>query len=324
MKNSTNSVSALIAVVTMLLAGCGGSSPSELFVGELTDIRIGFTETTMAINIDEPGFYVLFTQGDEDSVCKLYDAEGNLMIEDDDSGTDYNCMINTMLTAGRYSVGVSGFEVSDRGQVQVMIEALPVEQAAVGDVINLDIGQGRGSVVAFEVARDGAFLLSTSGQMDTECYLHNSAGNEVGYNDDFGDDQNCGMIQRLARGSYHFVISGYDGASGRTTFMASPTEVRTVVLSPGQSRSARLDSPESMVDFTVDVSDSGMYVFQTRGDTDTYCELRNQAGELMAENDDGSDQNCRIRHALTAGTYRFNVQGYSGSTGEFTAQVDLQ
>ena len=86
-----------------------------------------------------------------------------------------------------------------------MLEALPVEQAAVGDVINLDIGQGRGSVVAFEVARDGAFLLSTSGQMDTECYLYNSAGNEMGYNDDFGDDQNCGIDPGdLARGQLSF------------------------------------------------------------------------------------------------------------------------
>ena len=80
-----------------------------------------------------------------------------------------------------------------------------------------------------------------------------------------------------------------------------------------------------MVDFTVEVVPIRAGTCSRPGVIPIhYCELRNQAGELMAENDDGSDQNCRIRHALTAGTYRFNVQGYSGSTGEFTAQVDLQ
>ncbi len=322
MKNISNFCTALIAVAVLSLAGCGGSSPSELFVGELTEIRIGFTETSMDIEITDPGFYVLYTQGDEDTVCKLSDSSGNLIAEDDDSGQDYNCMINAVLTAGRYSVGVSGFEASDRGRVQIMIDALPVHQAQVGDVLNLDIAEGRGSVVALEVVRDGAYLLSTSGQLDTECRLFGADGAELNYNDDFGDDQNCGMTQRLSRGSYHFLISGYDVQSGRTTFMASPTEIETIALPLGEPRGSRLDGPESMVEFETEITEPGMYVFETRGDTDTYCELRNQSGELMAENDDGTDQNCRIRHALTAGSYWFNVQGYSGSTGEFTALAE--
>ena len=45
-------------------------------------------------------------------------------------------------------------------------------------------------------------------------------------------------------------------------------------------------------------------------------------GELMDENDDGNDQNCRITHALPEGDYRFTVTGYSGATGSLTAHMD--
>ncbi|SDT96032.1 hypothetical protein [Halopseudomonas salegens] len=322
MKNITNPLCVLTAAVSLSLAGCDGSSPSDLVVGELTDVSIGFTETKMDVEITDPGFYSLFTRGDEDSVCKLYDADGALIVEDDDSGSEFNCMINTMLDAGNYTVGLSGYEVSDRGRVQLMLEALPVEQAKVGDVINLDVDAGRGAVIAFDVAEDGAFLLSTTGLMDTECHLYGADGKELGYNDDFGDDENCGLIQTLVSGRYHFVINGYEGEGGRTTFMAAPTEIQTLTLPVGEQQSARLDGAESLINFEVEIVDPGMYVFQTQGETDTYCELRDQSGEMMAENDDGSDHNCRIQHALTAGVYQFNVQGYSGSTGDFTAQAD--
>lgn len=322
MKNITNPLCALTGAVLLSLTGCGGSGPSDLMVGELTDVNLGFTEVKMDVEITDPGFYTLFTRGDEDSVCKLYGVDGTLIAEDDDSGYALNCMINTMLNSGSYSVGVSGYEISERGQVQLKMDVVPVVQAGVGDVINLDVDAGRGTVIAFDVLENGAFMLSTSGRMDTECYLYAADGKELGYNDDFGDNENCGLIQTLVSGRYHFVINGYEGEGGRTTFMVAPTEIQTMTLPVGQLQGSRLDSVESLVNFEVEIVDPGMYVMQTQGETDTYCELRDQSGEMMAENDDGSDHNCRIQHALTAGIYQFNVQGYSGSTGDFAVQVD--
>jgi hypothetical protein len=89
----------------------------------------------------------------------------------------------------------------------------------------------------------------------------------------------------------------------------------------GGSLDDRLNDAEDMVDFEVSIEQPGMYVFFTTGETDTFCELRDADGELLAYNDDAEDQNCRIQHALNAGQYLFNVRGYRGNTGDFVAQV---
>jgi hypothetical protein len=49
------------------------------------------------------------TRGNMDTYLYLYDNNGNLLEEDDDSGDDYNARISTRLNAGTYYIEVSGY-----------------------------------------------------------------------------------------------------------------------------------------------------------------------------------------------------------------------
>jgi len=307
-------------VALLLLAGCG-SGPATLQLGERTQIRMGLTGVNMDLLIERPGFYLLYTEGSEDTVCSISDVTDRQVAEDDDSGEGYNCLISTILDAGQYTVEVRGYDFSDHGRSHVTIERLVPQQFRVGEVVNLSLQALRRSVLELHITEAGAYKLGTSGMFDTECWLYDSSGVLLAHNDDFGRDLNCGMIERLHPGRYNVLVLSNDGTAGNPVFMASLTEVRKVGLAVGLSAAERLADPEDMVDFEVDVGEAGRYVFFTTGETDTYCELRGPDWELLAFNDDGEDQNCRIAHALNPGIYRFNVRGYLGAAGAFVAQV---
>lgn len=313
---------ALAGFALLILTACSGSAPSSLGLGEPTVVRIGLTGVNMAIEIDQPGFYALQTEGEEDTVCSISDAEGREVAEDDDSGENLNCLINTRLETGTYVVQIRGYDLTDRGQTQVTLERLPSRAIEPGEVVNLEIAEKRGLVLDLEIVQPGNYRLGTSGMFDSVCWLFDADGTEIDYNDDFGGDQNCGMIRQLGAGRIHVLVRGYDGRSGQTAFLAAPIEVRSASLAPGASNDDRLDHAEDRVDFLVDINEPGLYTFFTIGQTDTYCELYASSNAMLAYNDDGEDFNCRIQHALEAGQYRFNVRGYGGTTGDFTARLE--
>jgi hypothetical protein len=318
--NKIYSLTTALALLALLTA-CGGSAPSALELGERTPVRIGLTGVTMDLEIEQAGFYTLFTDGNEDTVCSIRDQSGREVAEDDDGGEDFNCMISTLLSAGRYAVEVRGYDVGSHGRSHVTIEQLPTRSISPGEVASLSIQAMQGQVLDIGISQAGTYRLGTSGRFDTECWLFDQEGVELDYNDDFGGDQNCGMVQPLRAGRYHVLIKGYDGAAGNTTFIATQVPVREVTLGLGTPAPDRLNQAEDMVDFQVTLDQPGLYVFYTSGETDTYCELRAANDELLAYNDDGEDQNCRIQHALEAGQYRFHVRGYRGNTGDFVAHA---
>jgi hypothetical protein len=311
-----------VGSAALLLAACGSSAPSSIQLGERTSVRIGLTGVDMAVQIERPGIYALFTEGQEDTVCSISDGSGREVAEDDDSGEDLNCLVNAVLAAGPHTVHVRGYDLTDRGQTHVTIERLPSQSAQPGEVLNLEIAEMRGQVLELDITRTGNYRLGTSGMFDTTCWLYDANGTEIDYNDDFGGDQNCGMIRQLATGNYMVLVRGFDGSAGQTTFLATPIEIRSVSLAPGARHVERLDHGEDRVDFEVEISEAGLYSFFTTGETDTYCELYDRDGTMLAYNDDGEDLNCFIQHALNAGWYRFNVSGYSSNTGDFTARVE--
>lgn len=305
----------------IMLTGCGGAGPSALELGERTSIRVGLTGITMNLQIDEAGFYSLYTEGSEDTVCSISDASGDEVAEDDDSGEGFNCLITTMLSPGAHTVEVRGYDLGNHGRSHVTVEHLSTRAIADGEVASLTIEANSGSVLDLNIEQAATYRLGTSGMFDTECWLYDENGRELDYNDDFGGDQNCALIKSLQAGRYYALVRGFGGSAGDTSFIAIPTDVRKVALGLGTQVRDRLHDAEDMVDFEVSLEQAGMYVFFTTGETDTYCELYSADGEMLAFNDDGDDLNCRIQHALEPGPYRFNVRGYNGTTGEFVAQV---
>ncbi len=65
----------------------------------------------------------------------------------------------------------------------------------------------------------------------------------------------------------------------------------------------------------ITVPRAGQVFILTTGSSDTYGQLHNSGGGLIVANDDGgSDNNCRIARALPAGTYYIKIRHYSSSS----------
>ena len=52
---------------------------------------------------------IVQTRGDTDTIMILYDSNGNVITEDDDSGEDYNAMISERLNAGTYFIEIKQY-----------------------------------------------------------------------------------------------------------------------------------------------------------------------------------------------------------------------
>jgi cysteine-rich repeat protein len=72
------------------------------------------------------------------------------------------------------------------------------------------------------------------------------------------------------------------------------------------------------------VLEAGWYRIFTRGETDTFCHLLNQAGEEITRDDDsGERMNCRIERELQAGLYGIRLRHFSArGTGAYTLHVE--
>ena len=176
------------------------------------------------------GMYTFATIGFVDTVCSLYDSEGNPLTQDDNSGPLLNCEIQRSLRAGQiYYVSVSQGRLRLPG-TYALVAAPPGENqddhgndvAAANFVSdNVELGGnleqgGDVDVVRFRATRNGPYRLETSGALDTICRLLDADANELATDDDGGEGLNCRIEQDLVAGQvYAFSVRGFsDTATG--------------------------------------------------------------------------------------------------------------
>ena len=170
------------------------------------------------------GMYMFATIGFVDTVCSLYDADGNRLTRDDNSGPLLNCQIQRSLEGGRvYYIQVVQGRLRMDGTYALV--ATPPEQAeddhgndvAAANFVsdntevagNFEEG-GDVDVVRFRATRNGPYRLETTGSLDTVCRLLDADANELATNDDSGDAMNCRIEHDLVAGQvYAFSVRGY-------------------------------------------------------------------------------------------------------------------
>lgn len=87
----------------------------------------GTTELYFTFEVPVPGFYRIFTTGDEDTVGKLLDGFRHRIAENDDGGGNRNFLIERNLVPGTYYVSFQGYSETDTGPVSFWIEAYDVQ-----------------------------------------------------------------------------------------------------------------------------------------------------------------------------------------------------
>ncbi len=321
-------------------------------IGTISDSNAEVFYTFQAQQGDILTISMLRSSGTLDPYLQVVDSERFVIAQNDDQvGADTrNARIDALIigrsgtyviVATRYNSSAGSFvltleEAADSGSGSTRLAPLPISygESKTGDISNQHVSRyysfiaEAGDQVTIDLER------SEGGNLDAYIVLADIDFQSLIEDDDSGDGQNARIADyRIPEaGRYHIIATRYDGGAGATSgayrlsldilenpFADLPPD--TVTLSYGATANGKI-SGENPDDLYAFYGRSGeiVSISMTRvdGNLDAFLELLNKAGEVVASNDDGgNNQNALIANfALpTTGMYTIKARRFSGSQG---------
>ena len=268
------------------------------------------------------GDYLLFDVFGFDTFLRLYDPDGALLDEDDDSGFLSGSRLRYLVgTSGTYSVEVSAVR-GRAGEYALYLEPLASSlrgAVAVDQPLNAFIGSGGADLWTFE-GQAGQFLRIDAWGFDTYLRLYGPGGQALQENDDALPDFGSSIsIPLFETGVYSIEVTGVFGDSGSYTLLTS--------AATGRERGA-IPGPDDEVTGTIAAGEVELWSFEGREGfhvrletwgMDTVMALYSPGMQLLAEDDDGATgTGSLIRQLLpSTGTYWVVVRGYDLGAGDY-------
>ena len=215
----------------------------------------------------------------------------------------------------RWLASVAG--PSDHGDTRAEATPLQPDTEEAGDLDRV----GDVDYFRIEVAEAGRLTVETTGPTDTVGYLQDAQGQPLAEDDNAGADDNFRIVRQVPAGTYYVGVVGGPAQFSVDDHGNTAEEATRVGL---DSTTAGVIEQGSDVDyFRITVTQAGTLTLETTGTTDTHGALLSATGTTLAENDDsGTNDNFRIVHQVTAGTYYAVVRGYDANeTGSYTLQT---
>jgi len=335
----------LILIVLFLIVSGGlfAQNAQELRFGSVIsgNLRSG-EEVWYSIRATENCFITVETIGDTDTYLELYDSQRNLLLEDDDSGDDYNARVETLALRGNsYFIKLRAYS-GESGPFRIMSSFTPLSDAVelrLASPLSGNLSSGQRQLYSIRTTQAGLYTVETTGNIDTYLEAYDSSYNLIDSNDDGGEDYNA-RVDVFAESNkvYYFVLRGYSSdESGPYRVLASFESVNigsanntsrsaAVTLGLGEAIPVFLTSSGQTRWFVYQTNRAVTFIVQTRGNMDTILGLYDNNGNLIDENDDYSDDsyNALISARLNAGTYYIEVGIYGGGTGRCTLHAEIR
>lgn len=166
-------------------------------------------ESTYTFEAEEGVIYGIYLVSNEfDTVARLYDAAGNEIASDDDSGGELNSLlIMEAPSTGTYTVGVDSYndqaigayELSITNTSIVILNSLTAQSSTRNHALPVEEG-----VLYFVAVESDAF--------DTTVAVNDAAGTQIASNDDsFGTTNSLATFTATSTGEYTIVVTSYNG-----------------------------------------------------------------------------------------------------------------
>ena len=178
---------------------------------------------------------VVETVTDGDTLLGLYDADGDLLADDDDGGTGRASRIEGDLAPGTYIAIVVAYQNSTIGEYRIYVEgdalvgSSCVREQESNDTMGLadELAQIPGSgcrsgaispsgdvdVYSIVVTQRSRVAIETITDGDTILRLYDANGDLLGEDDDGGEGSASRLAGTLAAGTYYAAVTGYGGAA---------------------------------------------------------------------------------------------------------------
>jgi hypothetical protein len=327
----------IVAVLFFIVTG-------GLFAQNAQELRFGTfvsgnlksgAEIWYSIRPTETNLITIETTGDTDTYLEFYDAQRNLLLEDDDGGEGYNAKIRTNVESGKtYYVKVRGFDSNDTGTYRIRASLLATTELRFGNSQSANLPSEGENWFRVRTTQAGLVIVETSGSLDTLMEAYDGSWNLLDSDDDGGEEYNARLeILAEANQTYFFKVRGYDDDTGAYRILASYEAIqagnnteraRAVTLNLGEAASVFLLKSSESRWYVHNLARAAMFVVQTRGNMDTLLFLYDNNGNLLGDDDDsGEGNNALISKRLNPGTYYIEVKGYD-STGRCTLHAEIR
>ncbi len=297
-------------------------------------------------NFSRGKLITLETVGDVDTKLSLYDANKELVAENDDGGEGNNALVSSILGAqGHFFVKVEPYE-DELGPYQIkqtIVDATTIEfetpyrgNLSALNSINL---------LKFSVPqrfRDSHITIETLGSLDTQMEIFDPYGAVVANSDDEGEDNNALTTIPVTAGAVLYVkINPYDSENyGNYSLNITPVTIDLDEDEPNNSMSSAFDvtfgdSYEGSIIPTGDIdfyrvemprraSSTDFITFETVGDeVDTKITLFGESGDELGTNDDGGEgDNAQVSTLVGNNTFFYlKVEPYGSETGVYGLEL---
>lgn len=270
---------------------------------------------------------------DMDTYLELYDADGTLLIEDDDGGDDRNSAIGEFPIPDTGTFYIHATPYDGRGDYTLSLEIADEPSGGgeikYGDTVEGDLIQSVQHYWMFEgEAGDVVAIAMNATDDDLDCYLtlYDPDDDWLTENDDGGEGFNAFIDGYVlpSSGTYRIVASGVGGGSGSYELNLEQVELivegtlvygdeMTATLDPGKRHNWLFEGDEGdVVTISMVALDESL---------DAYLELFSPSGERLTTDDDsGGNSNAMLSEfeLPETGTYRILARGFGGSSaGEY-------
>ena len=272
-----------------------------------------------------------------DPFITLKNQRDEVLASDDDSGGNSNARIMKSLGPGTYSIYASGYNMSGGAYRIIASEVRPLS-IAIGESKTGRVSPQQVHTYEFTVTGEDEYVIELfkegDSTIDPFLVLQHQAGGDLATDDDSAGNLNSRITRRLQPGRYRIIARGLGMSSGayRLTLRSSAQSVQVQqqesqsVVSAGQPVAGVLNNANQRDSYTFVVREAASFVIRAKKAAgsmlDTFLELYDEQGRMIASNDDGgTDNNAVIVQALQPGRYRVVVRAYGNSTGGYVLSV---
>ena len=352
----------LLVLLVLVLAGGAASAQTTIAVGQTrsgtlsaSSGRSGGCPECFAdlyrFSINSPQTLLMSMNSEAfDTYLVVLDTNGNVVVEDDDSGAGANAQIYQTFAAGTYLIEASSLEPGLGGPYSLILEtAAPpeVKPINVGQTVTGALTTSSGRSVGCAGCFTDLYRFSITAERNLEIALRSEEfdaflrvldvnGETVSNNDDENDNSTDSRIAgNLSPGTYSIEATTYEpGAVGAYTL--SLLELAPPVATPidiGQALNRNLTSSSGrsvgcsgcfadLYEFTVTGAES-LIITMSSAEFDTYLRVLDAGGNAVITDDDGGGgTDSRILQSFGPGTYQVEASSYdAGESGEYEIEV---
>ena len=304
--------------ITLIFITAGGlfaQNTQELRIGSFLSGNISAgQEIWFSIRSAQACLLIIETDSPLDTYLELYDAQRNIIAENDDGAGYPNARIYYSAQANTsYLIKLRVLNMEGSGPYMILADSRPITELRVGSSVSGSIIQGQENWYNVRSTQNGYLVVETTGDTDTLLDIYDQNFNLLASDDDGAGYPNARVrIQVAAGNTYLIILKSYSDGAYRVQASNQAFPVPTA-LSIGSFVNGNLTyGGENW--YSVRAAQNGYLTVETTGNVESYLNAYDDSYNYLAYDEGYSYPNARIRMQAVAGrTYYFQLRGYDSS-----------